>query len=446
MSFEYSTTLDHPADEVFAWHARPGAVRRLVPPWQPVRVVAEAESLRDGEAVLALPGGLRWRARHVPEDFEPGRRFVDVLDSPVLGPLLGWRHVHSFEGHPEGTTTITDTVGTRVPARLLHPTFAYRERQLRGDLAAHARWGGAPGRPLTVAVTGSSGTIGTELCALLSTGGHRVIRLVRAGGSGGDTRLWEPDDPAEDLLDGADAVVHLAGETIAGRFTSEHKRRVRESRIGPTRRLAELAGRRGTSVFVCASAIGFYGAYRGDEILSEDSGRGEGFLAELVSDWEDASRAASAGGCRVVNIRTGIVQTPRGGALKLLLPLFRFGAGGKIGDGRGYMAWIGIDDLTDIYLRALVDPSLEGPVNATAPEPVTNAEYTRVLAGVLRRPAIVPVPRAAPAALLGREGAAEVALASQRVVPGRLEAAGHPFRHGRLEPALRHLLGRSESG
>jgi uncharacterized protein (TIGR01777 family) len=177
--------------------------------------------------------------------------------------------------------------------------------------------------------------------------------------------------------------------------------------------------------------------------LSEASGRGDGFLADLVAPWEDAAQRAGAGGTRVVTVRTGIVQSPRRGALRLLRPLFQAGLGGRLGAGRGWMAWIGIDDLVDIYLRALVDPSLEGPVNATAPEPVCNTEYTRVLAQVLRRPAVLPVPGFGPRLLLGREGAAEVALASQRVLPARLTAAGHRFRHYRLEPALRHMLGRT---
>ena len=207
--------------------------------------------------------------------------------------------------------------------------------------------------------------------------------------------------------------------------------------------LAEVAAQASVRVFVTASAIGFYGADRRDEILTEDSRRGDGFLAELVVDWEDAAQRAKSGGARVVMVRTGIVQSPRGGALRLLRPLFEAGLGGPIAGGRAWMAWIGIDDLVDIYLRALMDPGLEGPVNATAPEPVRNTEFTRVLAGVLHRPAFVPVPSLGPRLVLGREGATEVALASQRVHPTKLTAAGHRFRHPTLESALRHVLGRT---
>jgi uncharacterized protein (TIGR01777 family) len=444
MTYQHRATLDHPLDVVFDWHARPGALTRLLPPWQPVRVVQESSSLRDGEAVIGLPGGVRWRARHQAEGYEAGRRFTDVLVTPGLHELLGWRHTHLFDAarRDDGDgTTITDRVETRLPGRFLEETFAYRSRQLRGDLDAHRRW---PGGRLSVAVTGSSGLVGTALTALLSTGGHRVVRLVRGPVAGSDRR-WRPDDPAADLLDGVDAVVHLAGESIAGPFTSAHKEAVRSSRVEPTRRLAEVAARSGVGVFVSASAIGFYGADCGDQELTEDSQRGDGFLAGLVADWEAAAEPAGAAGARVVMLRTGIVQSPRGGTLKLLRPLFEAGLGGSLARGRPWTSWIGIDDLVDIYLRALVAPDLQGPVNATAPEPVRNSEYTRVLARVLRRPALVPVPDFAPRLLLGHEGAAELALASQKVLPGRLMRSGHRFRHPDIESALRHVLGRSRA-
>lgn len=237
--------------------------------------------------------------------------------------------------------------------------------------------------------------------------------------------------------------MHLAGASIAGRFTPAHKRAVRDSRVGPTRRLAELAAATtgGPRTFISASAIGYYGADRGDEILGEDSAPGNDFLASLVVDWEAATAPAAEAGLRVVQVRTGIVQTPRGGTLKLLFPLFEAGLGGRLGSGRQWLSWIGIDDLADVYLRVLVDPALSGPVNAVAPDPVRNLDYTRTLGKVLRRPTIVSVPGFGPRLLLGAEGARELAEASQRVRPDALLAAGHTFRNARLEPALRHLLG-----
>jgi uncharacterized protein (TIGR01777 family) len=446
MGFVYSSVVDAEPGEVFAWHGRPGAIVRLMPPWPPVRVLREAGSLRDGTAVLGLPGGLRWVAVHQPDGYDPPKAFVDVLESRPLATLLPWRHTHRFapaqtrSGHQ--ATLVTDIVDTPLPARMLRSVFVYRHRQLADDLAAQARARAVCPEPLTIAVTGSGGLIGTALTALLTTGGHRVIRLVRRLPRHAGERYWRPEEPGPELLSGIDAVIHLAGASIGGRFTPERKREIRDSRIGPTRRLAELAAHNPPlRAFVTASAIGIYGADRGDEVLTETSPRGEGFLADVVADWEDAASPAAAAGIRSVQVRTGIVQTPRGGMLRLLSPLFEAGLGGRLGTGKQWLSWIGIDDLVDVYLRAVTDPELTGPVNAVAPEPVRNSDYTRTLAGVLRRPALIPVPAFGPRLLLGEEGAREIAQASQHVRPEKLIGAGHHFRQPELGQALGHLFG-----
>ncbi|GIL30926.1 TIGR01777 family oxidoreductase [Actinocatenispora comari] len=441
MRAEFTQTLDAPLDEVFGWHERPGALHRLSPPWQPVTVRQEASSLRDGCAVLALPGGIRWVARHLPAGYQPPHQFVDRLDSAPLRAVLRWRHTHLFEAEGTGTRLI-DRVDTSAPLALLRPMFDYRHAQLAADLAAH-RWARAlHPAPLTIAVTGSSGLIGSALVAFLSTGGHRVIRLVRRTPRTADERRWDPDDPDPALLTGVDAVVHLAGASIAGRFTPGHIRAIRSSRIDPTRRLAALAGASSTGVFVSASAIGYYGPERGDTMLAEDSDPGRGFLAEVVADWEHATRPAVDAGIRVVHVRTGLVQAPAGGMLRLLRPVFTAGLGGPIAQGRHWQSWIGLDDLLDIYLRALIDDRITGPVNAVSPHPVRNLDYSRTLAHVLRRPALLPTPSIGPRLLLGSEGAHELALADQRVLPQRLTDSGHQFRHPDLDHALRHALGR----
>lgn len=447
MSITYSSVVDAPINEVFAWHGRPGALTRLAPPWQPVRVGQEASSLRDGRAILLLPGGVRWVAAHQPGGYDPPRQFVDELTSSGLSSVLSWRHTHRFSAEGEDTTRVTDQVDTSVPARMLRQMLIYRHRQLAADLAAQQWARGYRETPMTVAVTGASGLVGTALTALLSTGGHRVIRLVRHPARGAGERQWDPAQPDAALLAGVDAVVHLAGASIAGRFTAAHRRAVRDSRVGPTRRLAEAAARApgGPHTFVSASAIGYYGPDRGDEILGEDSAKGEGFLADLVADWEAATAPAAGAGLRVVQIRTGIVQSPRGGTLRLFYPLFEAALGGRVGSGRQWLSWIGIDDLADIYLRALVDAGLSGPVNAVAPAPVRNLDYTRTLAAVLHRPAVLPVPSPALKLVLGAEGDRELAEASQRVRPDRLLTAGHRFRYSRLEPVLRHLLGHADA-
>ncbi|MGE2713730.1 TIGR01777 family oxidoreductase [Mycolicibacterium litorale] len=448
MGIEYASIVDHPLDEVFAWHTRPGAMPRLVPPWQPMTVVAETPSLADGRAVLGLPGGLRWIAQHDPAAFDPPHRFVDALSSRGVRTwpprVIGWwRHTHDFADVGPGRTEVRDRVDTTVPGALLRPTFVYRHRQLADDLAAHRDAARAGCGPLVVAVTGSSGLVGTALTAMLTSGGHRVIRLVRRPASGADERRWDPDRPAPDLLSGVDAVVHLAGASIAGRFTAAHRAAIRDSRVELTRRLAEVAGAGsdGPRVFVSASAIGFYGHDRGDAVLREDSSRGTGFLAEVVADWEAATAPAADAGLRVSTVRTGIVQAAAGGTLRLLRPLFTAGLGGRLGSGRQWLSWIGLDDLLDVYYRALWDDRMSGPVNAVAPDPVRNVEYTETLAAVLHRPAVVPVPSVGPRLLLGAQGARELAEADQRVLPAGLGALGHRFRHPRLADALAHQLG-----
>jgi hypothetical protein len=447
MAFSCSSVVEAPLSEVFAWHGRPGALARLSPPWLPGKVVAEASSLQDGQAVLAFPGGLRWVAQHRREGYDPPHSFVDEVTSQPF-EVLGWRHTHVFSEAGEGSTRVADEVRTRMPGGLLRAMFAYRHRQLADDLASHARARSWRVGPMTVAMTGSSGLIGSALAAFLTTGGHGVVRLVRRAPARPGERRWDPENPDPQLLDGVDAVVHLAGASIAGRFTEPHKRAVLDSRSEPTRRLAEAAAAAaerggGPSVFVSASAIGYYGYDRGDDVLTEASSQGEGFLADVVARWEEATGPAVEAGLRVVKVRTGIVQSPRGLPLGLLYPVFLVGLGGKLGGGRQWTSWTGIDDLVDIYYRALLDPAMSGPVNAVCPRPVRNDEYTATLGRVLRRPAVMTVPGFAAGIALGPEGRREVAEASQRVEPAVLLGASHQFRYPELEAALRHLLGRA---
>ena len=448
MGLVYSSVVDAPIYEVFDWHTRPGAITRLSPPWQPVRVVAEADSLQSGRAELGLPGGLRWVADHQPDSYDPPRRFVDTIGTEGLASLpvrlaVRWRHTHDFEELSGERTRVTDRVATPVPARALRAMFGYRHRQLADDIGVHRHAAAQGLAPATVAVTGSSGLVGSQLTAFLSTGGHRVIRLVRHAATKSDERQWNPDDPDPGLLAGVDAVIHLAGASIAGRFTEEHRAAIRDSRIGPTRRLAELIAKSadGPKVLISASAVGYYGYDRREETLTEDSERGDGFLADVVAEWENATAPAEQAGVRVVRVRTGIVQSPGGGTLRLLRPLFAAGLGGRVGNGQQWLSWIGIDDLVDVYHRGLWDADLSGAVNAVAAAPVRNVDYTRTLAHVLRRPALLPVPPLGPRLLLGEQGARELACASQRVLPARLQQADHRFRRPDLEQTLRHLLG-----
>ena len=293
---------------------------------------------------------------------------------------------------------------------------------------------------MRVAIAGASGFIGTALGAALTARGDTIVRIGRGESS---EVPWDPAAGvlAPSALEGAEAVVNLAGATIAARWSAAHKRAILESRVDSTRLLAERCARleRKPGVFVCGSAIGLYGS-RGDEWLDEASAPGDDFLAGVVRAWEEAAAPARDAGIRVVLVRTGLVLNPRGGALaKMLLP-FQFGVGGRIGTGKQWMSWISRTDLVDAMRFVIDTAGIVGAVNAVAPEPVTNSTFTATLARVLRRPAVVPVPAFALRALLG-EMAEGTVLASQRVRPTVLERTGFEFRHRTLTAALRFELG-----
>jgi uncharacterized protein (TIGR01777 family) len=297
---------------------------------------------------------------------------------------------------------------------------------------------------MKVLVTGASGLVGSALVPFLAKEGHFVVRLVRSVRAPGHSEVaWDPERGTIDLdaLEGIDAAVHLAGESIAARpWTAEGKRRIRDSRVGGTRLLCESFSRldRPPKTLVCASAVGYYGD-RGHEMLREDSPPGTGFLAQVCREWEAASDAAARKGIRVVRLRIGMVLSPKGGALARMLGIFRAGLGGRVGSGEQYMSWIALDDLVGVVDHAIRTASLEGPVNAVSPRPVTNREFAKTLARVLGRPAVLPVPAFAVRLVLG-EMADELLLASSRVAPERLLLSGYAFRYPELEGALRHML------
>jgi len=300
---------------------------------------------------------------------------------------------------------------------------------------------------MRVAVSGSTGLVGSEVVTVLSAGGHEVVRLVRRTPAPGEKAVrWDPEkgEVSAAGLEGFDAVLHLAGENIAsGRWTAARKAAIRDSRVRGTRFLCDaLAGlARPPKTFVCASAVGYYGD-RGEELLTEESSPGAGFLAEVCREWEAALAPAARKGIRVVALRIGMVLSAKGGALARMLPLFRAGLGGAIGGGRQYISWVALDELPGIVLHALQCGDLSGPVNAVAPRPVTNREFTEALGRVLSRPTLLPVPAFALRLAVGGEMANALLLASARVVPKRLLDTGFAFRSPELETTLRRLLGR----
>lgn len=465
--FTHSTALPHPRSDVFAWHGRPGAFTRLTPaalaavvgePTNGLEVGSTAR-LRLQPAELLGLAGVGWAARHT--EYRPGIGFTDVMDR---GPMASWRHRHTFsdavQDHRPGCLIddevsyelLPSPLARRLPRlgtltqtqvnRRLRGMFDFRERILTGDLALHDRLAGTPSR---VVVSGATGLLGTQLCALLSTGGHTVVRLTRSPRPGSDDIGWDPDlgQLNADDLRGADAVVHLAGHPVAGRFTASHRTKVLQSRTRGTRLLARTLADLGPDAphtLVCASASGYYGPDRADQELTEASPSGRGFLAEVCRQWEGAADPAREAGIRVVSMRTGLVLSPAGGVLQLQLPLFAAGLGGRLGDGRQWLPWIGIDDAVSGYVHALFTTEVAGPVNLSAPNPVRGSQFARALAATMHRPALVPVPRWAPAALLGRRATEEFVLAGQRMRPDVLASTGFEFRNPDLDGALHHLL------
>jgi uncharacterized protein (TIGR01777 family) len=297
---------------------------------------------------------------------------------------------------------------------------------------------------VSITISGASGLIGRRLLKVLAKEGQSLTALSRHAGTnlppGVRLALWNPakGEPPADALREADAVIHLAGTPVAQRWSAKVKQDIRESRVAGTRHLVESLSKlkRKPGVLICASAVGYYGS-RGDEVLAESAAPGSGYLAEVCVDWEKEALAAESLGMRVVRIRIGIVLDARGGALPRMLPPFRMGAGGKLGSGKHWMSWIHLDDLAALFQFALIKP-VSGALNGVAPNPVTNADFTRALAAAVHRPAIFPVPAFGLRLLFGEMS--EVLLASQRVEPKAAESAGFTFRFPELAPALADIL------
>jgi uncharacterized protein len=426
-----------PARVLFDWHARPGAFERLNPPFDRVEVLERSGGIAPGaRTVLRVhvgPVPRTWVAIHGP--MEEGRSFSDRQES---GPLARWEHVHRMLPDGEQRSVLEDDVRYALPlgpvGRLgaaaarekIESIFAYRHALTAADLARHAE---LPGPPLSVGITGSHGLIGEALTHFLTTGGHVVVRLGRGERAG--------------EVDGLDAVVNLAGASVGERWTDRRKREIRDSRVSTTQAVVAgiLRARRRPSVLVNGSAIGFYGD-RGDAPIDESSASGTGFLAEVVSAWEAATRPAEEAGVRVVRLRSGVVLSPDSGALAKMLPIFRAGAGGRLGSGRQVFSWIALEDVIGAIHFALRTATFHGVANVTAPEPVTNAGFTHVLGRVLHRPTVASVPAAVIRAAFGEMGQESV-LAGANVVPRALLDAGFRFRWPGLEDALRFCLGKA---
>ena len=450
-TFSRSVDLDHPRERVWGWHLRPGALTRLIPPFESSEVVTSGGVVNDAlvtvRAQVAPWIDSIWTMQH--HDVVPPEHFRDRM---LRGPFERWDHLHAFVALDPARTRASDEITWTLPlgplgaigdgmvARRLERMFAYRHATLAADLAEQARY---TGHPLRIAITGARGLLGTQLSAFLSTGGHAVTPLVRGRPAAGEVR-WDPNGPWDAIpLEGYDAVIHLAGESIAGgRWTDARKARISRSRVEGTLSLTRtLAGlRTPPKTFISASAMGIYGD-RGDELLTERSSLGTDFLAEVGKGWEEGAAPLAAKGCRVAQLRFGVLLSPAGGALAKMLPPLLAGVGGRLGSGKQWMSWLALDDAIYLVHRTLIDPRYSGPLNAVAPAAVTNAAFTSALGAVVRRPTIFPVPAVALKLLFG-EMATGTVLTSQRVVPARLQELGFEWRYPELDGALRHVLGR----
>jgi uncharacterized protein len=452
------------ADDVYAWHSRPLAFQRLQPPWE--RVDVESVNGRFGadgfRVAFRAPFLGSFKSRWVADfsDFQPGRQFRYCQTD---GPFRTWRHTLRFI--PESLTSSVHEnhieyqlpwgalgrfMGRGLVERRLRAMFAYRHALIACDLCRYNHFRESP--RLAVAVTGSRGLIGSELVPFLTTGGHTVVRLVTgkaepAFDDGTRWVNWTPRaKPEPALFAGLDAVIHLAGENVAsGRWNAERKQRILESRTIPTRNIAEalaaLPAAERPRAFICASAIGYYGT-RGEEVLTEESPPGDGYFPEVCRAWEAAAEPARVAGIRTANLRFGVVLTPKGGALGKQLAAFKAGLGAALGAGTQWVPWITIGDAVGAIHHCLMNSAIAGMVNVVAPNPVTNRDFTRTLARVLKRPALLRLPRFALRAAFGGL-ADEGLLASLRAVPKKLLDSGFAFQHTELSDALRFVLGRS---
>lgn len=452
--FHRRTELPVSAQALFDWHARPGAFWRLAPPWETMSLVRQQGSIQDGDVLVFRvhqgPVKLTWEAHH--DSFIPGRQFRDVQKR---GPFSRWAHTHGFEPGPtQETSWLDDRIEYRLPLhplsaiaqpfvrRMLDRMFTFRHERTMNDLTIHQRYAAEP--PLDVAITGASGLIGGALTPFLTTGGHTVTPVVRRN-PGPDNIFWKPSQGEIDAagFEGKDVVIHLAGAGVADeRWTPARKQMLMDSRKLGTRLLSEtLAGLdKKPRVLLSASAIGYYGD-RGDEVLNEHSTVGDNYLAEICRVWEEETRAAEEAGIRVVHMRIGLVLDPSGGVLGKMLTPFKMGAGGKLGSGKQFMSWISIDDILGAMLHCIHTPELSGPVNFVGPDPMTNIAFTKTLGKVLSRPTFMAVPEFALKTAFGAELTREALLASQRVLPQRLQDSGYEFLHPELPGALKFLLG-----
>ncbi|MBW2219047.1 MAG: TIGR01777 family oxidoreductase, partial [Deltaproteobacteria bacterium] len=442
----------------FKWHSRPGAIERLSPPWDSLKVLYRSGGIEKGaEVTLMMKAGpfpYKWFARHT--EYRENEFF---RDEQIKGPFSEWIHTHRFEPDGNNRCIMEDIIEYRLPFHFaskfitqsiinkkLERIFDYRHKITAHDVFLHHSNNNV--KPMTILISGASGLIGSAIIPFLTTGGHRVIRLVRKPpDNSGDEIFWDPVSGTLSLdnVGKIDAVLHLAGENLDnGRWTKARKKKIIESRVKGTELVSKAiaAIEDPPEVMLCASAIGFYGN-RGDKVLSEKDGPGDDFISSVCNNWEKATSPALEKGIRTVLLRIGVVLTPEGGALQRLLLPFNLCLGGRVGSGRQYMSWIDMEDVIGAIYHSLTNMDIAGPVNVVSPNTVTNLQFTKSLGRILSRPTPFPLPPFVIKLGFGQMGK-EILLSSTRVKPEVLIEAGYCFRNHDLDTSFRQMLGKRE--
>ncbi|MBT4525996.1 MAG: TIGR01777 family protein [Deltaproteobacteria bacterium] len=453
--FQKSTIVDVPVSSVFNWHERPGALNRMAPPWDPLIVISSDESILPGaQSLLKMklgPFSYKWLAEH--QNYIINQQFQD---QQVKGPLAYWCHTHLFDEVNDSQSRLTDKIEYRLPGfgmgdfimgnnikEKLNRIFRYRHRVLKRDLMLHQQF--SDQKPLKILISGGGGIIGSALIPFLTTGGHQVIRLVRNQAQANKKQIFW--DPIKGEIDKAnigdiDVVIHLAGENIGeGRWTPLKKKRILDSRINSTKLLLDFMKELPSKprVFLSASAIGYYGN-RQDQFLTEEDHSGNDFISEVCHLWETEAMKAENISIRTCLLRIGVVLTPLGGALARLHGMFKIGLGAKLGQGDQYLSWIGMDDVLSSIYHLIYHEDINGPVNLVSPNPVTNKEFTNILAGILGTKANKSIPEWLIQKTFGQLGD-EIVLSSTKVIPQILSSHQYHFIHDNLKDYLTEQLG-----
>ena len=444
--YEKRTVMPLSAKDLFAWHERDGAFERLTPPWEHLKLEHKDPSLQVGsETHFKIQKGcfsISWIARHT--QYVPNKEFVDIQ---VKGPFKKWVHHHKMIPIDKHTSEMYDLLNFETPLGLgkkiafskVKQMFQYRHTLLKNDLEVQQQFKAAP---MTVAVTGASGMIGTSLCAFLKTAGHKVVPISRSSQLPNGIQ-WDPESGSinQSKLEGLDVLINLAGDNISkGRWTQKKKKRIRDSRVKSTRLIVNALNnlKNPPKVFISISGVGYYGT-NPESISTEQTSPGNDFLASVCAEWEQAANQFKRGRCVIP--RLGVVLSSSGGALAKISQFFKLGLGGVIGKGDQKMSWIALDDAIYSLYRMMIDSSLIGPINLCSPNSTTNYNFTKSLAKVLKRPAVLSLPSVFARLAFGQVADATI-LSNSQARPKVLEKSNHRFYYPELDSALKHTLGR----